>query len=158
MSIQKIFMGIDPGKSGAVAVIDENCRPLEIYDCPVGEPEMAKVIKEIVEKYPQEEYIILGAVERVHAMPKQGVSSVFTFGKNFGNWTMALAYAEIPFLLPTPQAWQKGLMVKSNGSKKSKSFVAASRLFPTAELKGSKGGIKDGRCDALLIAYWRSLQ
>lgn len=151
-----LYLGIDPGKSGAVALI--NTKPLikELHDCPPNEVLMAQLIKNICKKYPAEEYNIFGAIERVHSMPKQGVSSSFTFGKNYGNWTMALAYAEIPYLLPTPQTWQKGFFQKADGKKAS--FNTASRMFPTAELQGPKGGTKDGRCDALLIADWRRRQ
>lgn len=167
-----LYLGIDPGKTGAVALIDSVGKVLELYDCPVGESEMSKVVKQILKKYPKEEYTIFGALERVGAIPAMGkVCSVckqrkgtsssanFTFGQNHGAWRGILSYAEIPFHEPTPKMWQKGLTIKRDGgNKKQGKFAVASKIFPTAELSGPRGGIKDGRCDALLIADWRRRQ
>ena len=92
-------------------------------------------------------------------MPKQGVTSMFNFGMNFGAWKAFLAIYEMPHLIVTPQQWMKGLVTKSDGpDTKSAVKNVATRLFPKAELFGSKGGYKDGRGDALLMAYYASLQ
>ena len=66
---------------------------------------------------------------------------------------MAMAMAKIPFELPTPQAWKKDVVQPKEG--KEASMNAAARLFPDAEIYGPRGGRKDGRAEALLIAYWR---
>jgi crossover junction endodeoxyribonuclease RuvC len=56
-------------------------------------------------------------IEAVHAMPKQGVTSSFTFGKGYGALLMALTAAGIPFETVTPQKWQKALGCLSKGDK-----------------------------------------
>jgi crossover junction endodeoxyribonuclease RuvC len=50
-------------------------------------------------------------------MPKQGVTSAFTFGKGYGALLMALTAAGIPFETVTPQRWQKALGCLSKGDK-----------------------------------------
>lgn len=165
-----LYLGIDPGKTGAIALIDSNAQALEVHDCPSGEVAMAKLIKDLCEKY--KDYTIVGALERVGAIPAMGKlcpvckqrrgtssSANFTFGQNHGAWRGILASHEIPYHEPTPKMWQKGLVIKRDGgSKKQGKFAVASKLFPTTELTGKRGGIKDGRCDALLIADWRRRQ
>ena len=88
----------------------------------------------------------------------KGMSSTssFKFGQNFGTWKGILAACGVPFLEPKPQQWQKGLVKKTDGKKAN--MAVAGRMFPAAEIYGPRGGEKDGRADALLIAYWRSLQ
>jgi len=85
-------------------------------------------------------------------MPKQGVASTFKFGTNYGIWRGILAAFEIPFYTVGVHQWQKGVIQKAQDKKPA--LAAASRLFPTAELYGPRGGGKDGRADALLIAHW----
>jgi len=144
--IKKVYIGIDPGKSGAIAIIDGNQLVRGLYDCPGDEFLMAEIINEIVERYP----LIKGAVERAQSMPQQGVKSMFTYGTNYGFWRGILAANKIPFILPTPQMWQKGVISKAEDKKPA--ISAAARMFPDADIIGPRGGAKDGRADALLIA------
>jgi crossover junction endodeoxyribonuclease RuvC len=84
-------------------------------------------------------------------MPKQGVTSMFTFGKHFGYVIMALVALEFPFDFVTPQQWQKELGVLSRGQKLSTTEKKrlhrdkAWRLFP-------KSKPTHFTADALLIA------
>src|SRR4051812_430601 len=50
-------------------------------------------------------------VEAVHAMPKQGVTSVFTFGVGFGVVRGVLATLGVPATYITPQSWQRAMRV-----------------------------------------------
>jgi crossover junction endodeoxyribonuclease RuvC len=95
---------------------------------------------------------LVGAIEYCHAMPKQGVTSMFKFGTNYGIWHGILAALQIPFYIARPAQWQKGVIKKAQDKKPA--VAAAARIFPGAELHGPRGGAKDGRADALLIAYW----
>jgi crossover junction endodeoxyribonuclease RuvC len=89
-------------------------------------------------------------------MPKQGVTSVFSFGENFGIWQGILAALGIPFLMPRPREWQKGLVRPSDGhDTKSRSLAVARRLFPDAPLAKKKD---HNRADALLLAWWSRKQ
>ncbi|MFP4088016.1 MAG: hypothetical protein ACLFUL_14630, partial [Desulfobacteraceae bacterium] len=100
--------------------------------------------------------IRLAALEKVGARPGQGVVSMFTFGQNVGAYMGILAALGIPFTMPTPRQWQKGLIDrKSAPDPKIRSLITARRLFPDADLSRKKD---HGRADALLIAWWARQQ
>ena len=149
------FIGIDPGQSGAIAIVSNNQKILLLEDWPGDEVQAAKIVRGTIVW--AEGLQIRAAIEKVSAMPKQGVSSTFKFGCNFGIWKGILASFEIPFLEVRPQAWMKGVVSKKQDGKAS-SIAAAGRMFPAAELLGPRGGKKDGRADALLIANFCRLQ
>lgn len=153
-----IHIGIDPGKSGSLCLLDSN-KGITFYDWPKDgdiSSYFSKIQEDLEGSY---QYISLAILEKVHAMPKQGVTSMFNFGENLGMWKAFLILTKIPHLIVPPQQWMKGLVTKSDGQD-TKSAVknVATRLFPKAELFGTKGGYKDGRGDALLMAYYASQQ
>ena len=150
-----IFCGIDPGKSGCLCVLT-NSTPT-FFDWPKDD-DIRTYFGEIAE-YIEGVDIELAILEKVHAMPKQGVTSMFNFGENLGMWKAFLVIMEIPHLIVPPQQWMKGLVTKSDGpDTKSAVKNVATRMFPKAELYGPKGGYKDGRGDALLMAHYARLQ
>jgi crossover junction endodeoxyribonuclease RuvC len=87
-------------------------------------------------------------VEKVGAMPGQGVSSMFSFGRSVGIIEGVLAALQVPTTFITPQAWQKaiGAAKGKDGSRQRcmELFPRDSHLF--ARVKD------DGRADAVLIA------
>lgn len=143
----KAFLGIDPGASGAIALIDNSGDVLvEVWP---GDPVAAA---DLLRGWRTSYDIQHACLERVASRPGQGVSSVFSFGTNFGCWQGILAALAIPYSLPTPQAWQKGLIVPSDGpDTKARSLAVARRLFPTVDLH-RKGD--HGKSDALLLALY----
>ena len=146
-----IFCGIDPGKSGCLCVLTNNTPTF--FDWPKDD-DIRTYFGEIAE-YIEGVDIELAILEKVHAMPKQGVTSMFNFGENLGMWKAFLVIMEIPHLIVPPQQWMKGLVTKSDGpDTKSAVKNVATRMFPRAELHGPKGGYKDGRGDALLMSYY----
>lgn len=150
-----ITIGIDPGKSGCLCVLT-NSTPT-FFDWP-KDNDIRTYFGEIA-MYIEGVDIELAILEKVHAMPKQGVTSMFNFGENLGMWKAFLVIMEIPHLIVPPQQWMKGLVTKSDGpDTKSAVKNVATRMFPRAELHGPKGGYKDGRGDALLMAHYARLQ
>jgi crossover junction endodeoxyribonuclease RuvC len=153
--MSKIFLGIDPGLSGAFAFYNSVDRHLEIVDMPVTEvTRNGKTKRELsaslVASAVAGRKIEFAVVERVGAMPGQGVTSVFSFGKSAGIVEGVLAAYEIPTHFATPQAWQKifGVRAGKDGSRE-----CAMRLFPwCAEYFQRKKD--DGRSDAALIALY----
>jgi crossover junction endodeoxyribonuclease RuvC len=105
----KAFLGIDPGQEGAVALISDEIPQVE--DWPGDPNAAADALREWFGQY----RIELVTLERVGAMPKQGVSSTFKLGQNVGAWQGILAALNLPYLMPTPREWQKGLVKKSDG-------------------------------------------
>jgi crossover junction endodeoxyribonuclease RuvC len=89
---------------------------------------------------------IVVVLEKVHSMPKQGVSSTFKFGMAFGGACALAKRFNSPLLMPTPQEWKKSLKLSSD---KLESLFMARNLFPNAPLHLKK---HNGRAEALLIA------
>lgn len=145
-----LFLGIDPGQTGALAVINNDRSVLLLEDWPGDERQAALLISTATVIDVNGD--LTCAIEKVSAMPGQGVTSMFKFGQNFGIWLGILAAFQIPFELVRPQKWQKGIISKAMDKKPA--IAAAGRLFPRAEITGPRGGGKDGRADALLIAYY----
>lgn len=152
--LNRIYIGIDPGKTGAIAALDDNQKILLLKDWPEDEFGAVVLVMKIFDMAASDKSLPLAkaAIERAQSMPKQGVRSMFTYGTNYGIWRGILAAFGVPFLLPTPQQWQKGVVSKAEDKKPA--LAAARRMFPGAELVGPRGGGKDGRADALLIADW----
>lgn len=155
---EEAWVGVDPGKSGALAVISKSEEVL-IFETPVVSVGKKKdydldEIKNIIRSV-KRKYRLKTAVELVHAMPGQGVTSMFSMGYGLGIWRMALVALDVPHEMVTPQAWKKLLMAGQPKDKQA-SVLVASQIYPHASplLYGKKGGKKDGNADALLIAEW----
>ena len=108
------------------------------------------------------EYDIQGAgLEKVNAMPGQGVTSMFSFGQRYGELIGLAVALQLPITLVTPKEWQSLLKIKTTDKltkpqRKKEIAKAVSLIFPQAYslITGSKGGIKDGVSDAISIAYY----
>jgi hypothetical protein len=92
-------------------------------------------------------------LESVASMHGQGVKSVFSFGQRLGELEGMLQTMELGYDKVRPQAWQKICGVKPKSGKKG-IYETISKIYPKAELLGSRGGILDGRCDALSMAHY----
>jgi crossover junction endodeoxyribonuclease RuvC len=150
-----IFCGVDPGKTGALCVLNIKTDEVEFFDWPKDNNYVLyfNKLSNYFKKY-RPNIIVL---ERVNAMPNQGVTSMFNFGLNYGLWQGFLAILGIPFVLISPKEWQKGYTSKQDGrDTKTQIYNVATKLFPKAPLTGLKGGIITGRCDSLLMAYYAS--
>jgi len=149
-------IGIDPGLTGAVVAIDQS-GVVGCWDAPTF-----KAVRGRDYLYSEMVSILLNArgkqadawIEEQRPHPGEGVLSCFRIGVGYGAWLAALAAAGIATNVVYSQHWQKEAYRGVNADKKERSIVAASRLFPTLELRGPKGGAKHGRADAALIAWY----
>jgi hypothetical protein len=151
-----IIIGIDPGKSGGIAWIDETGRA-----CVEKMPDTLKDLWELIEKdilhatgnlyFGNSTRNCKAYLEQISSSPQMGVVSAFTFGNGYGHLEMALTAAGISFERVTPQKWQKAMGCLTKGDK-NVSKRKAQELFP--HLK-----ITHAIADACLIAeYGRRLQ
>ena len=78
--VDKIFIGVDPGKNGGVAIINEikGYEAVISFRCPKNPKDMAMALMSTIPTDISYSDIIV-AVEHVHSMPKQGVVSSFSF-------------------------------------------------------------------------------
>lgn len=140
-----IYIGIDPGKNGAMAIIDGDAIRL----VPFSDGEYIRQL--FILHHNREEAFC--ALERVGAMPGQGVTSMFNFGRNYGFIQGLLSAHCIPYELVTPQKWKKALGVTGD---KNSSIAVCKRLFPGVSLKRTERCAKehDGMAEALLLAEY----
>lgn len=146
-------LGIDPGLGGALALWDSNLGALLVLDMPVHVIKVGKSSKRVVDEVSLADIVRNAAPDRavcewVHAMPKQGVTSVFTFGVAFGVVRGVLAALHVPVTYITPQSWQKAMRVPLG---KDGSRQRATQLLP----KYAQCFVRsrdNGRSDATLIA------
>ena len=152
-----IYIGIDPGKNGGIAVINDKFpKPVNITVYKYSDDDLVDVIDvctkgSSIAVHRDEE--IKCVLEKVNAMPGQGVVSMFNFGQNFGFIQGVLKAYEIPFELVPPQKWKKEFSVTSD---KNTSIEVAKRLFPGVNLKATEKCKKDhdGMAEALLMAEY----
>jgi hypothetical protein len=146
------YIGIDPGKSGGIAVIQG--RKVECFRMPNTEKDGWSIFAE------NKEGRVFAVIEKVHSMPGQGVKSMFSFGQNYGFLRGCLTAAQIPFEEITPQAWQKGLSIPPRAKTETKPQFKerlrqkAQQLFPQEAVWGRTLGEQRAVCDALLIAEY----
>ena len=145
-----VYIGIDPGAKGSMCVISNGKVLFKDFDL----KEYSSTLKALSSPYDTE---IMVAVEKVHAMPGQGVSSSFSFGQRLGELEGILTALQIPYELVAPKDWQKACGIPAKSDKKGIASVIQ-KLYPTAELYGNKGGLRDGRSDALGLAHFIRLK
>mgnify|MGYP001283372641 FL=1 len=149
----RIF-GIDPGLSGAIAVL-ENETVLDIVDLPVmaeGKKNKRQLnsahLSQYISKNIEDINKTCVVVEQVNAMPGQGVTSMFNFGQTFGAIKGISATLKLPIYFVRPSKWKKHFDLIN--SSKDASRTKAIEIYPSLAQKLSKK--KDvNKSDAILI-------
>lgn len=145
-----IWLGIDPGKEGCLAaVVDVDARTVPLTIVPFSEEAYVSTLRELA----PEDHTVKCVLEHVWAMPRQGVTSMFNFGENFGFIRGLLAAFRIPYELVRPQKWKR---VFGCTSDKHTSITMARNLFPGVDLRRTPKCTKphDGVAEALLMAEY----
>ena len=147
-------IGIDPGISGAIARYNSSetsaARKLIIWDMPILEVNKKKTISPYLVANILKEAAAPVFIEKVAAMPGQGVTSMFNFGKGFGVLLGAAAGLGLQTTQVRPQTWMKALQLQKG---KDANRERACELFPDyADMFSRKRD--DGRADAALLAYY----
>ena len=153
-----IFVGIDPGLTGAVAAIDSDAKVIGVYDTPILSVKKGKGVRHEFNRVAMVE-LLSGlnqsakvAIERVNSMPGQGVASTFSFGVGFGIWLGIITALNMPLDLVHPTRWKK-VMMDGMGKSKDADRIRAMELFGNqVDLSLKK---HHGRADSLLIAEYR---
>lgn len=120
------FIAIDPGKNGGLA-----WRTAGEIQC-VAMPETVHELWDILHRLAGVGTGIDCVLERVHAMPRDGGSSAFAFGENYGKIQGVLASCGIPYRFVTPQKWQSkvGALPKDKAERKRAIKAFAQQRFP----------------------------
>jgi len=141
--MEKLVVGIDPGKKGAISFLSLDASNLEVYDMP-SLFEFVRLVKERKEK------ILRVFIEKQQAFPGQGVVSTSRLMKHYGELIGSLVALEIAVEEVPPRTWQKEFHYPNKLSKKERKLLSIQKalsLFPHGEI-----GKKDGRAEAVLIA------
>lgn len=139
------YIGIDPGsRSGAYAFMtgEDN---VEVYEWDNdGFVESMKALSRSK---------CFAVVEKVGAMPKQGISSTWVFAENYGYIQGVLHALSIPFQLVPPRVWKKEFSLTSD---KAKSIEVCHRLFPDVNLKRTERSRNDDNnfAEAVLMSEY----
>ena len=146
-----IYIGIDPGKAGGYAIIAESETGRAVFAYPWDDVFFATEMSAIANRKAEG---IFAAVEKVGAMPGQGVTSMFNFGKSAGFIEGVLTALGIPYQLVPPATWKKEFSLI--GKDKRASVAVCKKLFPDVDLKRTEKCTtdSDGKAESLLIAEW----
>lgn len=149
----KFYLGIDPGMKGGLAIVAGEgalCTYIRMPENPLS------IVRHIRGKMLDTDGKIVAIIEKAQAMPKQGVSSMFSYGQGYGFLLGALTTLDIPYHEVRPAEWKK-TMLEGVADKKDKgaSILACERIFPSVELipHGCKKP-HDGIAEAILIAEY----
>ena len=150
------ILAIDPGQTGGLAVVDfyqEGPRIRTALPMPLTTVNKKKAldIQAVLEWLPVISSIDVGVIELVHAMPKQGVSSSFQFGRMFGS-AETIIYLIDRQAYVSPRMWKKMLNLSSD---KHASMDLATRIFGrTVAQRWWPLKKNEGIAEAALIAYY----
>lgn len=147
------YIGIDPGKDGAVAVLTAGGTVWTTFPMPDGYI-LGDELEDINEKGDVRAYI-----ESVGSMPGNSGRSMFTFGEGYGTIKGLLIALKIPFETVSPFVWQRtmhqGISRKSFSKPKERSLRALRQLMPDFNPIQPRCRVAhDGIVDAVLIAEY----
>jgi len=163
------FLGGDPGKDGAIAVIDEQFNIISTAVMPtikVGrgnkrefDPEGLKVI---LDRWNANCDVLHGeiafaAIEKSQAFPGQGATSMHSVGLGDMMLWMSMVWMGVRYERVRPQKWQKLVLSGISGSDtKGRALIKAKQLFPGESFLATERSRKphDGIVDALLLAVY----
>ena len=110
------YIGIDPGKSGGIVMIDDKTNKIEVKKCPDSVHDMALMFALMIGDTPSSRIIVI--IEKVWARPHDGRSSIFKFAQNYGQWEGIVNAHEIKPYHVTPQMWMRAMDCPKKLSKK----------------------------------------
>ena len=153
------IIGIDPGLSGAIAILEKN-KVLSLFEMPVmaegkknkrqlNSAQLVKILKDNISK--EEEVCVV--VEQVNAMPGQGVTSMFNFGQTFGAIKGVCAALSLPIFFVRPAKWKKHFELINASKDASRTKVIEMYPFLSHDLAKKKDVNKS---DAILIALFHN--
>ena len=146
-----LYIGVDPGASGGLASLwFDGDADLAFTPMPATERD---VFDWFTGQHDEVGGRAFAIIERVHAMPGNGVAGMFKFGMSYGGLRMALTATGIPFEAVEPRKWQKALGIPARNKSetgtqfKNRLKAKAQQLFPETRMTLAV-------CDAVLLAEY----
>lgn len=147
-----IYVGIDPGKNGAVAILRGQEWELHVMRDALWFADLMESLKK--------EGPFIVTLERAQSMPGNGAKAMFSYGTHFGELMGVMQALRVPFQTVPPLVWTKALHETSKESMgpKARSLQAVQRLFPSLRLTDPASDRAkvphDGIIDAVLICEY----
>lgn len=137
------YIGVDPGKSGAMAIIDGDTVKVIPFDerAYIDALLDCDILKTVA------------CIEDVHSMPTDSHTRAFKFGRNAGWIHGIFAAYGVPYQLVSPQKWKGEYGATAD---KKTSIAICKRLFPRVSLRRTERSRTDddGVAEALLLAEY----
>jgi crossover junction endodeoxyribonuclease RuvC len=154
------MLGCDPGLSGGLAVIETingaAPRLIESIDIPVvGTGTKARVDVIAVRNFITMHQPAIALIEVAQAMPRQGSSSGFRYGRATGALEAAIVLAGVPVDFVAPAVWKR--FFRLPGKDKERARQLALEKFPAAHSALARKR-DHGRAESLLIALYGARQ
>tara|TARA_Y100001951_G_C11212801_1_gene223965 strand:+ start:227 stop:694 length:468 start_codon:yes stop_codon:yes gene_type:complete len=153
-----MYLGIDPGFSGALAVLDEKLQVVHYQDMPVievankrelDEPELRNIFQRFSPHYAR----LTVGIEKSQTMPNQGIVSSGRYMASYGFLRGLCVGMGLPYILIRPPSWKKVMLVDMP-KEKGASIQKVGQLYPDIKFTRKKD---HGICDAILIARYMGM-
>lgn len=150
--------GIDPGLTGALAVLDFQNYKLHLWDTPVNEVKVGDKIRkrcdvvgycDALAAY----HLDLCMIEKVQSTPNDGHVGAFTFGKVTGIAIGLIVALDIPLDEVNPAKWKMAMQVPAD---KDAARHRASGLFPQCSALWQRK-MDHGRAEAAMISLYAAI-
>jgi hypothetical protein len=160
------FIGVDPGKAGGIAAIDDGGRVLQLATTPLVVVQERKKTREEYDLPAIRELLrahaaagpVFVVVEKGQPMPMEKGGTIANFNRGVARgWEWMLSALLMPYELVAPRTWQADMHAGTpGGDTKQRSFLAVHRLFPQVSLRRTSrcSTEHDGMAEALLLAEW----
>ena len=102
-SHSKVYIGIDPGKSGGICVIEDDF--IKAFPCPDNIQDTALIFAMSISV--NETKKVVAYIEKVWARPTDAKGSIWKFAENYGVWKGIAGAYEIELIEVSPQKWMK---------------------------------------------------
>lgn len=154
------YVGIDPGNKGAYCLLIPDTKQIAFKNTTVPPMEIYEWFLQIQQQF----NLVITTIEDVKSFFGMSAKSNFQFGREVEKVNLIPAMAGCSIDLVQPKKWQKHIGVKplKTGTKNRVTIIKkdiagiCERLYPKANIRGPKGGLLDGRSDALMIAHYAS--
>jgi len=127
-----LVLGVDPGKSGAIAILDNNYNLVDFTTIRGRIDNMISIVEEYSDR------IATVFFEKNHARPTDGVASAFTFGIWTGMKMGVLRSMLLPITYLTPQQWMRIIGVKPRMTKKARKHAIKAKVIERVNLGDRK--------------------
>lgn len=159
-----VFLGIDVGFEGGIAVLDERARVLALHVMPLRRNSRGKddidvrALRALLQPFMHGTGFTHAAVEWAQSFGNERPKSMFSYGKGVGKVEATLDLLGIGYEQPLPQAW-KAVVLHGTTKDKEAAIGYCSQRWPLTSLIPPACHVPaDGLADALCICDYARRQ